>query len=44
MGQSWQECPVQIDWPLHEGLNVLEMRALNNMGIPGVVSALNVEV
>ena len=43
-GQSWQECPAQIDWPLHEGLNVLEMRALNNMGVPGVVSALNVEV
>ena len=42
--QSWQECPAQIGWPLHEGLNVLEMRALNNMGVPGVVSALNVEV
>ena len=43
-GQSWQECPAQIDWPLHQGLNVLEMRTLNNMGVPGVVSALNVEV
>ena len=43
-GQSWQECPAQIDWPLHEGLNVLEMRILNNMEVPGVVSALNVEV
>lgn len=43
-GQLWQECPAQIDWPLHEGLNVLEIRALNNIGVPGVVSALNVEV
>ena len=34
----------QIDWSLHKGLNVLEMRTLNNMGVSGVVSALNVEV
>ena len=43
-GQSWQACPAQIAWPLHKGLNVLEMRTLNNMSVPGVVSALNVEV
>ena len=43
-GQAWQERPAQLDWSLHEGLNVLEMRTLNSMGVPGVVSALNVEV
>ena len=43
-GQPWQERPAQFDWSLHEGLNVLEMRALNSMGVPGVVSALSVEL
>ena len=41
-GRGWQEVPDTYAWSLHEGLNVLQVRACNRAGVQGVVSSLSV--
>ena len=41
-GHSWRESDSPFTWSLHDGLNVLEMRARNGMGVEGPVSSLAV--
>ncbi|MFQ6098961.1 MAG: UvrD-helicase domain-containing protein, partial [Armatimonadota bacterium] len=38
----WEERPECFDWPLHEGINRLECRAVNVMRRPGIVSSIEV--
>jgi len=41
---GWEERPADFAWTLHEGLNVLQVRAWNQAGVEGIVSSLSVEV
>ncbi|MGD9496458.1 MAG: transglutaminase domain-containing protein [Armatimonadota bacterium] len=41
-GGNWERCQESLQWGLHEGVNVLECRAVNRRGWPGVVSRLDV--
>ena len=39
---EWQRVESSFDWPMHEGVNRLECRAVNVRGRPGLVSRLDV--
>ncbi|MBU0608407.1 MAG: transglutaminase-like domain-containing protein [Armatimonadetes bacterium] len=41
-GGAWQPQPGTFDWPMREGENVLEVRAVNVCGQAGIVSRLEV--
>lgn len=41
-GSGWQEVPDAYTWSLHEGMNVLQVRACNRAGVEGVVSSLSI--
>ena len=41
-GGGWVRCEATHEWPMHEGANVLECRAVSAMGRAGIVSRLEV--
>jgi hypothetical protein len=41
-GGEWQRVEASFDWPMHEGVNRLECRAVNVRNRPGVVSRMDV--
>lgn len=41
-GAEWERCDASFDWPMREGVNRLEVRAVNVRNRPGVASRLEV--
>ncbi len=41
-GGAWRQCDESFDWPMREGVNVLECRAVNRRARPGIVSRIEV--
>jgi len=41
-GGTWEPREGTLDWPMREGVNVLECRAVNRRGRPGIVSRIDV--
>jgi hypothetical protein len=41
-GGGWERCDETLDWPVWEGVHRLECRAVNVVGRPGIVSAIDV--
>ena len=42
-GETWRESPDRFTWTLHSGLNLLELRTRNRVGVEGMISAAAVE-
>ncbi len=40
----WEEKPDRFGWPLHEGLNTLQVRSRNSAGVEGIISSVAVAV
>ena len=40
----WEEKPDHFGWPLHEGLNTLQVRSCNSAGVEGIISSVAVAV
>ncbi len=40
----WEERPDHFQWPLHKGLNTLQVRSRNSAGVEGIISSVAVAV
>jgi hypothetical protein len=41
-GEEWQPREAEFEWPMHDGVNTLQCRAVNVRNVPGIVSRIEV--